>query len=112
MRPQCLRAAETAAATEASDVTSSWRASRLGVCGREERAEGFRAVATTREGVDVRRYVAREWPMPEEHPVMNQTADWGRLYGAIVGVPDVGDEEEGDVGYTEASEKSSDERVS
>lgn len=49
--------------------------------GREESDEGFRAVATTRvEGfAEVERRVARARPMPEEQPVMNQTAFWGRV---------------------------------
>jgi len=79
MRGQWARVAARADLMEEGDVTSRVRVRRLGVCGREVRVEGFRAVATTREVVWVKRWVARAWPMPEEQPVMNQTASSERL---------------------------------
>lgn len=85
MRAKRVRVESSAAWMEVSDVTSRASLSTFGLSGREERVEGLRAVATTREVVCSIRYSQRAYPIPEEHPVTNQTASSGRVYGAIEG---------------------------
>lgn len=83
MRDHLERVAAMADWREDSEVTSRESLRMFGDEGRESRAEILRAVATTRCAVCVARWLQRAYPMPEEQPVMNQTADGGRSYGAM-----------------------------
>ena len=68
MRPNLVRVWLSAASIDETEVTSNANFRILAPSGMADRVAGLRAVATIRLGYLAMSW-ARDWPMPEEHPV-------------------------------------------